>query len=244
VPGWFDTSWTDMVDYYVEQIRNTQPVGPYSLLGWSMGGALAIDIAHRLESAGETVEFVGLVDTQLPACVGMAFIQEDPQTATQKQGENYYRSLIKSLQAFVPGLQEEAIVTLIETARQSVSSEGEVIDFVVDKVALDAGMSADSLRSVFQDIAVQDEIETGYRLLDANARLSEAFVLKPLSVKVDCWWAGQSRAPDQIAKAEQVLLEQCSVNGLASSTVVDQRHDNVVIADGFLEGLVTRLRRA
>ncbi|MBA1231552.1 amino acid adenylation domain-containing protein [Pseudomonas viridiflava] len=244
VPGWFDTSWTDMVDYYVEQIRNTQPVGPYSLLGWSMGGALAIDIAHRLEGAGERVEFVGLVDTQLPASIGMAFIQEDPQTATQKQGENYYRSLIKSLQAFVPGLQEEAIVTLIETARQSVSSEGEVIDFVVDKVALDAGMSADSLRSVFQDIAVQDEIETGYRLLDANARLSEAFVLKPLNVKVDCWWAGQSRAPDQIAKAKQVLLEQCSVNGLASSTVVDQRHDNVVIADGFLEGLVTRLRRA
>ena len=55
-----------MVDYYVEQIRNTQPVGPYSLLGWPMGGALAIDIAHRLESAGEIVEFVGLVDTSCP----------------------------------------------------------------------------------------------------------------------------------------------------------------------------------
>ena len=242
VPGWFDTSWTEMVDYYVEQIRNTQPVGPYSLLGWSMGGALAIDIAHRLESAGEIVEFVGLVDTQLPVSVGMEWVEEAPDVTRQKQDENYYRSLIKSLQAFVPGLQEEAIVQLIETARQSVSSESEVIDRVVDQVARDAGMSADSLRSVFQDIAVQDEIETGYRLLDANARLSEAFTLKRLNVKVDCWWAGQSRQPDQIAKAERVLLEQCSVNGLASSSVVDQRHDNVVIADAFLDGLLARLR--
>ena len=139
-------------------------------------------------------------------------------------------------------MQEEAIVQLIETARQSVSSESEVIDRVVDQVARDAGMSADSLRSVFQDIAVQDEIETGYRLLDANARLSEAFTLKRLNVNVDCWWAGQSRQPDQIAKAERVLLEQCSVNGLASSSVVDQRHDNVVIADAFLDGLLARLR--
>ncbi|WP_240994776.1 thioesterase domain-containing protein, partial [Pseudomonas viridiflava] len=242
VPGWFDTSWAEMVDYYVEQIRNTQPVGPYSLLGWSMGGALAIDVAHCLESAGEIVEFVGLVDTQLPVSVGMEWVEEAPDVTRQKQDENYYRSLIKSLQAFVPGLQEEAIVQLIETARQSVSSESEVIDRVVDQVAHDAGMSADSLRSVFQDIAVQDEIETGYRLLDANARLSEAFTLKRLNVKVDCWWAGQSRQPDQIAKAERVLLEQCSVNGLASSSVVDQRHDNVVIADAFLDGLLARLR--
>ncbi|MBP0948529.1 thioesterase domain-containing protein, partial [Pseudomonas alliivorans] len=242
VPGWFDTSWADMVDYYVEQIRNTQPVGPYSLLGWSMGGALAIDIAHCLESAGERVEFVGLVDTQLPVSIGMEWVEEAPDVTRQKQDENYYRSLIKSLQAFVPGLQEESIVQLIETARQSASRESEVIDRVVDQVALDAGMSANSLRSVFQDIAVQDEIETGYRLLDANARLSEAFTLKRLNVKVDCWWAGQSRQPDQIAKAERVLLEQCSVNGLASSSVIDQRHDNVVIADAFLDGLVARLR--
>ncbi|CAM3136751.1 non-ribosomal peptide synthetase [Pseudomonas floridensis] len=242
VPGWFDTSWAEMVDYYLEQIRDTQPSGPYRLLGWSMGGALAIEVAHRLEQSGETVEFVGLVDTQLPASIGMQWIQEDPQAAAQQQGENYYRSLIKSLQAFVPGLQEDAIVSLIETVRQSVSSESEVIDLVVDKVALDAGISADSLRSVFQDIAVQDEIETGYRLLDANARLSEAFALKPLEVKVDCWWAGQSREPEQIAKAEQTVREQCSVNGLASSTVIDQRHDNLVIADAFLQSLVARLK--
>ncbi len=241
VPGWFDTSWQEMVDYYVEQIRMTQPHGPYNLLGWSMGGALAIEVAHVLEREGDTVSFLGLVDTQLPASVGMEWVEEAPEVTTQKQGENYYRSLIKSLQAFVPGLQEASIVGLIETARQSLSSEGEVIDWVVDHVALEAGMNADNLRSIFQDIAVQDEIETGYKLLEANAQLSQAFTLKTLNVQADCWWAGQSRAPGQIARAEAVLLEQCSVNGLRSSTTVDQRHDNVVLAEVFLQGLAERL---
>ncbi|KEZ24735.1 MULTISPECIES: amino acid adenylation domain-containing protein [Pseudomonas syringae group genomosp. 2] len=241
VPGWFDTSWQEMVDYYVEQIRMTQPHGPYNLLGWSMGGALAIEVAHVLEREGDAVSFLGLVDTQLPASVGMQWVEEAPEVTTQKQGENYYRSLIKSLQAFVPGLQEASIVGLIETARQSLSSEGEVIDWVVDHVALEAGMNADNLRSIFQDIAVQDEIETGYKLLEANAQLSQAFTLKTLNVQADCWWAGQSRAPGQIARAEAVLLEQCSVNGLRSSTTVDQRHDNVVLAEAFLQGLAERL---
>ncbi|WP_147473620.1 AMP-binding protein, partial [Pseudomonas ficuserectae] len=241
VPGWFDTSWQEMVDYYVKQIRMTQSHGPYNLLGWSMGGALAIEVAHVLEREGDTVSFLGLVDTQLPASVGMEWVEEAPEVTTQKQGENYYRSLIKSLQAFVPGLQEASIVGLIETARQSLSSEGEVIDWVVDHVALEAGMNADNLRSIFQDIAVQDEIETGYKLLEANAQLSQAFTLKTLNVQADCWWAGQSRAPGQIARAEAVLLEQCSVNGLRSSTTVDQRHDNVVLAEVFLQGLAERL---
>ncbi|POP90970.1 non-ribosomal peptide synthetase [Pseudomonas syringae pv. syringae] len=241
VPGWFDTSWQDMVDYYVEQIRMTQPHGPYNLLGWSMGGALAVEVAHVLERAGEVVSFLGLVDTQLPASVGMQWVEEDPQVTTQQQGENYYRSLIKSLQAFVPGLQEQTIVDLIEKARQSVSGESEVIDQVIEQIALQHAMNVDSLRSMFQDIAVQDEIETGYKLLEANAKLSQAFTLKTLNVQVDCWWAGQSRKPGQIAKAEAVLLEQCSVNGLRSSTTIDQRHGNLVIAEAFLQGLAERL---
>ncbi|WP_346396406.1 amino acid adenylation domain-containing protein [Pseudomonas syringae] len=241
VPGWFDTSWQDMVDYYVEQIRMTQPHGPYNLLGWSMGGALAVEVAHVLERTGEVVSFLGLVDTQLPASVGMQWVEEDPQVTTQQQGENYYRSLIKSLQAFVPGLQEQTIVDLIENTRQSVSGESEVIDQVIEQIALQHAMNVDSLRSMFQDIAVQDEIETGYKLLEANAKLSQAFTLKTLNVQADCWWAGQSRKPGQIAKAEAVLLEQCSINGLRSSTTIDQRHDNLVIAEAFLQGLAERL---
>lgn len=52
-----------MVDDYVARIRAQQAHGPYRLLGWSLGGALAQAIATRLNQAGEPVELVALMDS-------------------------------------------------------------------------------------------------------------------------------------------------------------------------------------
>ncbi|WP_339483046.1 MULTISPECIES: non-ribosomal peptide synthetase [unclassified Pseudomonas] len=49
---------------YVEQLRQQQPQGPYHLLGFSLGGLLAIAAAARLESQGEEVAFLGIIDSQ------------------------------------------------------------------------------------------------------------------------------------------------------------------------------------
>ena len=241
VPGWFDSSWREMVEYYVEQIKNTQPLGPYHLLGWSLGGALAVEVAHALERGGDQVAFLGLVDTMLPASAGVKWVEEDPEARAEQQGENFHRSLIKSLQAFVPGLQEQTVVDLIDVARATVSDEHDIADRVIEQVAQDAGMNTDSLRSVFQDIAVQDEIETGYKLLHANAELAKDFALHRLEVQVDCWWAAESREPAEIARAEAVLREQCSVSGLGRSISLAERHDNIVLAEAFLDTVRERL---
>ena len=48
---------------YVELIRELRPEGPYSLMGYSLGGLLAHEVAVRLERAGKEVAFVGLIDT-------------------------------------------------------------------------------------------------------------------------------------------------------------------------------------
>ncbi|HEX8088681.1 MAG TPA: amino acid adenylation domain-containing protein, partial [Blastocatellia bacterium] len=52
---------------YAQAIRRQQPQGPYHLLGWSIGGVIAVSVARRLEQEGETVGFVGLLDSYLPA---------------------------------------------------------------------------------------------------------------------------------------------------------------------------------
>jgi amino acid adenylation domain-containing protein len=51
-----------MVTDYIEQIRTVQPTGPYHLLGWSFGGAVAQAIAARLERDGETIALLALLD--------------------------------------------------------------------------------------------------------------------------------------------------------------------------------------
>nr|WP_247746096.1 non-ribosomal peptide synthetase [Streptomyces oryzae] len=52
----------DMAADYLEQIRAIQPHGPYHLLGWSFGGAVAHVMAVRLQEQGERVALLALLD--------------------------------------------------------------------------------------------------------------------------------------------------------------------------------------
>ena len=51
-----------MAHEYAELARERQGSGPYRLLGWSMGGVIAHAVAAELESTGDEVAFLGLLD--------------------------------------------------------------------------------------------------------------------------------------------------------------------------------------
>ncbi|MFC5908684.1 alpha/beta fold hydrolase [Streptacidiphilus monticola] len=51
---------------YADTLTEYQPDGPIQLLGWSMGGVIAFDMAQRLTAAGREVARVVLVDSGLP----------------------------------------------------------------------------------------------------------------------------------------------------------------------------------
>ncbi len=53
----------DMAAHHLEEIRRVRPRGPYRLAGFSFGGLVALEMAQRLTRAGETVSFLGLLDT-------------------------------------------------------------------------------------------------------------------------------------------------------------------------------------
>ncbi|WP_113970949.1 non-ribosomal peptide synthetase [Rossellomorea aquimaris] len=56
-------SLSKMVEKYIEEMFTVQPKGPYMIAGWSLGGTIAYEIAKQLERNGETVEYLGLIDT-------------------------------------------------------------------------------------------------------------------------------------------------------------------------------------
>ncbi|NEW37377.1 amino acid adenylation domain-containing protein [Nocardia cyriacigeorgica] len=56
-------SLAETADRYVEHIRSIQPHGPYHLLGWSLGGLIAHEIAVRLQDAGERVGLLAMMDS-------------------------------------------------------------------------------------------------------------------------------------------------------------------------------------
>ncbi|MEO6502524.1 MAG: alpha/beta fold hydrolase [Jatrophihabitantaceae bacterium] len=50
-----------------EYLKALQPGRPHLLLGWSMGGVIAFDMAWRLAAAGERVSSLILIDTPVPS---------------------------------------------------------------------------------------------------------------------------------------------------------------------------------
>ncbi|MGW3471554.1 amino acid adenylation domain-containing protein [Saccharopolyspora sp. NPDC000995] len=63
-PDELPSSFREMIDGYVCDIRSVQQTGPYHLLGWSLGGALAHAIATRLQADGERVALLALLDAR------------------------------------------------------------------------------------------------------------------------------------------------------------------------------------
>jgi polyketide synthase PksM len=60
------TTMEQMAAAYVSALRTVQPNGPYTLGGYSLGGAIAFEMAQQLQAAGESVSSLVLIDSYAP----------------------------------------------------------------------------------------------------------------------------------------------------------------------------------
>lgn len=51
--------------YYNQEILNHDPIGPYAIAGYSMGGIIAYEMAKQLSEAGKNVEMLAMIDTNV-----------------------------------------------------------------------------------------------------------------------------------------------------------------------------------
>ncbi|MFJ9766979.1 amino acid adenylation domain-containing protein [Streptomyces erythrochromogenes] len=75
--GGSPSSVTEIAEDYVRQIRAVQPDGPYHLLGWSFGAVVAQAMAVALQTAGQEVALLALLDG-LPADPARHAAGEEP----------------------------------------------------------------------------------------------------------------------------------------------------------------------
>lgn len=62
VPGQKVPTVEHLAELYLEDIRKIQPKGPYRICGFSFGGLIAFEMARQLESQGERVSMLSLLD--------------------------------------------------------------------------------------------------------------------------------------------------------------------------------------
>ena len=56
----------EMAAHYIQEMRRIQATGPYRLLGWSLGGAIAYECAVRLRAMKEEIEVLAFMDAPTP----------------------------------------------------------------------------------------------------------------------------------------------------------------------------------
>ena len=52
---------------YIKKIKQIQKEGPYNLLGWSLGGIVAYEIARQMEHYGDRVSQLFMIDSKIPS---------------------------------------------------------------------------------------------------------------------------------------------------------------------------------
>ena len=60
------SSIEEMAAFHVDAIKSIQPHGPYALVGYSLGGLVALEMARLLAAAGEKTDLLVMVDSYPP----------------------------------------------------------------------------------------------------------------------------------------------------------------------------------
>ncbi len=104
--NWRDASLENMARDYADAIAQSQPQGPIHLLGWSLGGALALSIARTLEQAGREIGFLGLADCFVPGFENDEEAEDD--------GDNL-RELLRDMAPELADVEPDSLAKLPES---------------------------------------------------------------------------------------------------------------------------------
>ena len=115
------TKVEEMASHYLEAIQKIQPQGPLHLIGWSMGGIIAYEIAQQLQAENKQVALLTLIDSYaptantLPSEINQAIIIS--QLAQEWEGI-YGQKLDISLKTLRKLQPDEQLKHLFEQAKQ------------------------------------------------------------------------------------------------------------------------------
>jgi thioesterase domain-containing protein len=187
--GFYDGGQTaitleDMALDYVEQIRRIQPHGPYCLLGYSFGGIVVHTMAAHIESQGERVALLAVMDTTPRASVAESQASVDEQGDEPHADATIIQTFTNRIQDALPDRARPYLERIprvsreiVQLARSHISprcnSSMTLFRAMVQKDPTQQPISADAWKPhVMGEIDVFD-IECEHRFMDQPAPLAE-----------------------------------------------------------------------
>lgn len=94
-------SMEELIERQLQLIQSIQPHGPYTLVGYSLGGSVAYGVATQLQNIGQQVDFLGLIDTypaQIHQWAETAELDDDIDDEQLEFFDNIFNDLDQTLQ--------------------------------------------------------------------------------------------------------------------------------------------------
>ncbi|CAK15987.1 non-ribosomal peptide synthetase [Pseudomonas entomophila] len=209
--NWQDESLEAMAIDYAQYIRQKQADGPYHLLGWSLGGSLAVLVAEELRRQGQEVAMVGLVDSYLPG-----------------EGADAPQDYREDLLAFLGVVCGHRPQTLPGLEVAAIPDE-QVLTQAIQACLTQVPVHAEQPRFDAQELA--HVFQVAMRLKALSLRLAP---LPALDCEVHCWWAAR------VALSARQGFE-AGFGALAASHTVQAGHFELLRDPGLLAQLVQLL---
>nr|WP_276330896.1 non-ribosomal peptide synthetase [Stutzerimonas kirkiae] len=212
--GWRDDSLAAMASDYAQYIRQVQSYGPYRLMGWSLGGILAVLVAAELEQQGQEVEFLSVIDSFIP-----------PETEINEDAHGEERDWQHDLQGFIYSLYgrmaEEIPLALWDKVSEPALKP--LADFF-SGLDLTSGSPSGGEAREFDAEDLAQAFIVGMRLKSLSARTLSIPMLKAV---VNVWWA-RDESHARHRRFESTLSME------AVSSCIDTDHYSILRHSDFL----------
>jgi thioesterase domain-containing protein/acyl carrier protein len=198
----------NMAVEYAKIIRQHQPHGAYHLMGWSMGGVIAVSITKELEQQGCKVDFLGLVD---------AFLFPDS-TPTLTPDPLYELALVFG------GTFVNALMTL-DTVQQQQLREQLISLTSVERLQLmmNWGKSQNLLSKELSEVSIEI-LQKQLELTEIHQKLLKNHQPPEIQAQISIWWAAQQLTP----QLPRTNWSQYTINA-THTKILDSNHFTIML---------------
>ncbi|SKA37911.1 non-ribosomal peptide synthase domain TIGR01720/amino acid adenylation domain-containing protein [Chitinophaga eiseniae] len=150
-------------------MRSVQPTGPYRLIGHSLGGQIAFEMARQLEAQGDKVEALFVLDTHVAP--KRTVLDNDTLYHSLLEAFDVYKiavkpypEWVKALKPAIEGLEpREVIPFVLEYLKAHVPGEKEHLGFVMRMFDM-------ATHSLFMEYVVSGQVDTALTVIRAEER--------------------------------------------------------------------------
>ncbi|KNH29906.1 peptide synthetase [Pseudomonas syringae] len=227
-------SWDEMVADYSQEIVKAQPQGPYHLMGWSLGGAIALDIAATLEGLGHQVAFLGLMDSTIPEHLYPEDLPRYRRLPSAEQSSEASEEILDAIHYFdllFPTLTDRTAAYLKDSPHSSVK---QFYDWAASLVEPGQGDLLSIVQSVKNEVMNAQAFSVHDRLLEAF----KAFTFKPVQVRPSCWWAVPEKTAQELAFCEALIRRYSRSGELKCSVHSPLLHRSMIFDGALIDSLI------